>query len=489
MATSNRMLPIMAGVAAVITTGILVQKCSSDDALVKAGEPMQHLPRVTSGDADTMAETLATVTTSNNRLREDVQQLIEQNKQIAAENERLRSGRPQQYDAVVAPAAPGTPASPTANAAPSPLSTFSRAMDDATDTINQLSRKTRDVVVPDTRPLREAARGAPLPPGQELQEPAASSGAVAYRALAPMGWQAATETQRGKAPVVRYVRTSATAADQRAASAGQAVTRAQAAPPQADVPYFTLPDNSTLVDVTAMTAIIGRVPVDGRVTDPMQFKAIVGRHNLAANGWALPRDIEGVIVSGIAVGDMALSCSEGHIQSLTFIFNDGTVQTVASRTTSTSVNRNSSGTQRNAYLGYVSDLHGNPCIVGRFVTNAPSYLSDIVGLKAMEVAAQSFANAQTSTNQTSDGFSSAVTGSRGDYVLGQAASAATSEVSDWLLARLKNSFDAVVTPAGQRLVVHLTQEVRLDKTANARKIVHREQAVANHQRGGHYGLE
>ncbi|RMX08145.1 TIGR03752 family integrating conjugative element protein [Corticibacter populi] len=494
MATSNRMLPIMAGAVGLIAVVIVVQRCTSD-APVRSDAPMQALPRVQAGaDADTMTEALNTVTTSNNALREQVQQLVEQNIRIMRENEQLRGGRPG------APMPAGTAndvvdlgGSDVATAPagdPSPLAGIGRAIDSATQTIGTISSTRQGM--PNAGTVRDAARAANgMPPAvSQSAEVDPDAGSVAYKALAPMGWQAATETQRGKAPVVRYVRTSAAAADNEAASASQAVAKAAAARPQ-DEPYFTLPDNATLVDVTAMTAIIGRVPVDGRVTDPMQFKAIVGRENLAANGWELPGDIEGVIVSGIAVGDMALSCSEGHIQSLTFVFNDGTISTTRSGQSASNINTNSSnaGNQRSGYMGYISDLHGNPCIVGRFVTNAPSYLTDIVGLKSLEVAAQSFANAQTTTNQTADGFTSAVTGSRGDYVMGQAASSAASEVSNWLLSRLQNSFDAVVTPSGQRLVVHLTQEVRIDKIVGARKIVHRQQAATTQQRGTHYGLE
>jgi hypothetical protein len=46
----------------------------------------------------------------------------------------------------------------------------------------------------------------------------------------------------------------------------------------------TVPRNATLIGATAMTALVGRVPVQGQVRDPMPFKVITGADNLAANG-------------------------------------------------------------------------------------------------------------------------------------------------------------------------------------------------------------
>src|SRR3546814_232379 len=39
---------------------------------------------------------------------------------------------------------------------------------------------------------------------------------------------------------------------------------------------YTVPTNSTLMGSVAMTALIGRVPIDGTVNDPYPFKVIVG---------------------------------------------------------------------------------------------------------------------------------------------------------------------------------------------------------------------
>lgn len=77
-----------------------------------------------------------------------------------------------------------------------------------------------------------------------------------------------------------------------------------------------------------MTALIGRIPIKGRVQDPLPFKVIVGAENLAANGLTIP-GVDGMIASGLAVGDWNLSCATGRITSMTFVFRDGTIRTVS----------------------------------------------------------------------------------------------------------------------------------------------------------------
>ena len=67
-----------------------------------------------------------------------------------------------------------------------------------------------------------------------------------------------------------------------------------------------------------MTALIGRVPVDGTVNDPFPFKVLIGPDNLTANGVELP-EVAGAVVSGTASGDWTLSCVRGQIRSMTFV--------------------------------------------------------------------------------------------------------------------------------------------------------------------------
>lgn len=71
-------------------------------------------------------------------------------------------------------------------------------------------------------------------------------------------------------------------------------------------PVYTIHENATLMGSVAMTALIGRVPVDGTMNDPYPFKVLVGPENLTANGIDLP-DVAGAVMSGTASGDWTLS--------------------------------------------------------------------------------------------------------------------------------------------------------------------------------------
>ena len=80
---------------------------------------------------------------------------------------------------------------------------------------------------------------------------------------------------------------------------------------------YTVPRNATLIGSTAMTALVGRVPVRGQVRDPMPFKVITGADNLAANGLSVP-GVQGMVWSGTAIGDWTLSCVTGRFGHLRF---------------------------------------------------------------------------------------------------------------------------------------------------------------------------
>jgi hypothetical protein len=251
------------------------------------------------------------------------------------------------------------------------------------------------------------------------------------------------------------------------AKSAQEVHRSPTTSHPTEKPTFTIPSGSTLDEAVTMTALIGRVPVDGIVKAPYPFKMIIGGNNLAANGLSIP-GISGAIIQGYTVGDMALSCVKGYVTALTFLFPDGTI--------STTQMTHSSGSEDLGFtdaLGYLSTPHGNPCFPGKFYTNAPQYLATMVGLGAMNQGGQAYAMAQqTSMSNSLGGATTALTGSVGKYMMGGAVQGGTQQVMDWMTAREKNSFDAVYVPTGQKAVVNITQEIQINYDPAGRKVAY-----------------
>lgn len=236
------------------------------------------------------------------------------------------------------------------------------------------------------------------------------------------------------------------------------------------IPYYTIPANATAVKDRLMTALVGRIPIKGVVTDPYPFKIVFSNDTLAANGLRVP-NLRQMIVSGYTEGDLNLLSVRGWVTSLTFVFNDGTISTTTS-------NNNDIGhfTKANA-LGYLSDARGNPFIRGKLITNAPTYLAGNIALGAAEGAASAYAQEQT-TSQTSILGSnvSSVTGSPSAYVAGQAGVSAASQAQQWWHDREENSFDAIYVPTvdqqGQpiEISVNFAKEIDIDYNPKGRKL-------------------
>ena len=239
-------------------------------------------------------------------------------------------------------------------------------------------------------------------------------------------------------------------------------------------PVYTVPRNATLIGSTAMTALVGRVPVQGQVRDPMPFKVITGADNLAANGLRVP-GVQGMVWSGTAIGDWTLSCVTGRLDSVTFVFDDGTIRTLSS-------DDRQQGGGADKPLGWISDAQGIPCVSGERKTNAPAFLSQRIGVTAVQAAGQAAAAAQTtSIVGDSGGITNAVTGDTGTYVLGKTLAGGSDELAQWLLERQSQSFDAVFVPAGARLAIHVDRELPIDLDPSGRK-THYASASEDHYR-------
>ncbi|WP_372437172.1 TIGR03752 family integrating conjugative element protein [Pseudomonas chlororaphis subsp. aureofaciens] len=243
-------------------------------------------------------------------------------------------------------------------------------------------------------------------------------------------------------------------------------------------PVYTLPSNSTLMGSIAMTALIGRVPVDGTVNDPFPFKVLIGPDNLTANGIDLP-DVVGAVVSGTASGDWTLSCVRGNIRTMTFVFRDGTVRTVPSTdhndrddNSSSGNSEGASGVNTDGSLGWISDPYGIPCVSGERRSNAQQYLGTQALITAAGAGAASLIksdNGNVAMVAGSDGQLGTV-GISGNEAMGRILASGVQGMSEWVNKLYGQAFAAVYVQPGARVAVHLERPINIDYDPKGRRV-------------------
>jgi integrating conjugative element protein (TIGR03752 family) len=231
-------------------------------------------------------------------------------------------------------------------------------------------------------------------------------------------------------------------------------------------PVYTVPMNATLMGSVAMTALIGRIAVEGTVHDPYPFKILIGADNLTANGIEIP-DVAGAVVSGTASGDWTLSCVRGLVRSVTFVFNDGTIRTLPE-----SGSQKSSDTQDG--LGWISDPYGIPCVTGERRSNAQQYLGTQALLTAAGAGAASLIksdNGRVAVVSGNDGIGTV--GISGNEAMGRILAGGVQDMSQWVNKLYGQAFAAVYVKPGAQVAVHLDQTLTLDYDPKGRKVDHR----------------
>lgn len=237
-----------------------------------------------------------------------------------------------------------------------------------------------------------------------------------------------------------------------------------------DIPYFTIPANSTLADVVLQSDILGEVPVNSTLLQPaFKFKAIVGRKALlASNGITLPSDLSGIVFEGYSVGNMAMSCARGYITKMLFTWGDGSFTVVGSNQKGTSLNPQDA-------LGYISTPFGNPCLPGKYVTDAPRVLASIAAMGGLAGGANAFAQTQTTASSSPYQSISEVTGNSFKYMGGKMVGTGAKKALDWYTSRINGVFDVVYIPSSVKqqmthIVVNITKTIPIDKKRHGRKI-------------------
>ena len=110
---------------------------------------------------------------------------------------------------------------------------------------------------------------------------------------------------------------------------------------------------------------------------------------------------------------------------------------------------------------------------GERKTNAAAFLSQQIGIRAIQAAAEAAAAAQTTSVVSNLGqVTDSVTGGAGPYVLGKTVAGGSDAIAAWLLERQSQSFDAVFVAAGTALAIHVDRELPIDFEPQGRKLNH-----------------
>lgn len=240
------------------------------------------------------------------------------------------------------------------------------------------------------------------------------------------------------------------------------------------IPYYTIPSGSDLGHTTLLSALIGEVPVEGKLMQPLfPFSAIINRGDLmAANGIPLPPEISGMKVMGFSIGVGSfldnISCVRAYVTSALFVFADGHFVTVGKEQMNGSAEM-----INNDSIGYLTTPFGNPCIKGQYFTNAPRVLTAMIAAGSIQGIGSAVSQWQMTTMAGAEGITNAPTGSFGKYLLGGAVSEGSVKAADWLEKRIQGSFDMVFVPASvgyhvTQMSLHITQTINLDKEPNGR---------------------
>ena len=243
---------------------------------------------------------------------------------------------------------------------------------------------------------------------------------------------------------------------------------ARAAGVKSPTPVYTVPTNSTLMGSVAMTALIGRVPIDGTVNDPYPFKVLVGPDNLTANGIDIP-DVAGAVFSGTASGDWTLSCVRGQVRSITFVFHDGTIRTIPEDREG-----NQQNNQQRDGLGWISDPHGIPCVSGERRSNAQQYLGTqaLITAAGAGVASLIESDSGRASYVGADGSIGSV-GISGQEAVGRILASGVQDMSSWVNKLYGQAFAAVYVQPGAKVAVHLEKPLAIDFDPEGRKVDHR----------------
>ena len=181
-------------------------------------------------------------------------------------------------------------------------------------------------------------------------------------------------------------------------------------------------------------------------------------------------EVNHMIFSGTATGDWTLSCVRADMTSVTYVFDDGTIQTLS--VGDQELQNNNSNVNINR-LAWISDNRGIPCVSGRRISNAATFLASSIFAKGIEAGAKAVADAETTRIVSPQGDTTeSVTGDAVRNAGYETLSGGGSAISEWLEKRQQQTFDVIYVDTGSNVAIHIDAELPINYKPNGRKLRH-----------------
>jgi integrating conjugative element protein (TIGR03752 family) len=177
--------------------------------------------------------------------------------------------------------------------------------------------------------------------------------------------------------------------------------------------------------------------------------------------------VAGAVVSGTASGDWTLSCVRGKVRSVTFVFQDGTIRTVPEE----GKKRGNEGEDILDGLGWLSDAHGLPCVMGERKSNAQQYLGTQALITAAGAGAASLIKSDAALVTNNNGSLGTV-GISGNEAVGRILASGVQDMSQWVNKLYGQAFAAIYVKPGAQVAVHLEEALSIDYDPQGRKVKH-----------------
>ncbi len=229
------------------------------------------------------------------------------------------------------------------------------------------------------------------------------------------------------------------------------------------IEYATIDKDAILYNAMVLNDLIGVVATGDTVQNPFQFKLELSAENLATSGIYLP-DVAMMRMSGIVRGEWVTGCVEAKITGATFVFNDGHISQISVGNVGKDVGGGGS------YLGYLTTIHGSPCIKGKKYSNLAEFASITGGLSALAAAGDAVASAQYSVTKDATNVLQTFDGNLASNAAGQGIAEGMNSVNQVIAARYANVRDLVVAPSGQ-YVVMLSKQLNIDYDPKGRRLL------------------